>query len=331
MRLLPPELLAGFAASRPGARLWLPGLGRSLAPLLRSGDALQFERCDEKVLRPGDIALLLRGEVATAHLVDAVSPLRTVNLKGEADAPGAAVVGRAVTLRLRGLRVPVSPIVRAALRMLLKAGTNEQTRELYRGLRTALFGELTVPLRRRWLGKVVVRPLRAADEPAVLRFAGDHLAVEAAFLSRQLNGRWNTADHAFGAFSSRGELVGFGYVDGYREEGVPLDGEWLRYQFIVPKARQLGLANQLTHAQIAASRSRGEAELFADVRSDNAVSKHLLMRLGFIEDEPLTEKLNATMRAPERHLTALKLSLDLKNHELGGGFDPPKGQSLKSN
>lgn len=93
-----------LAASPPGATLWVGGLGRSMEPLLRSGDQLKVQRCGETDVRPGHIALVeLSGGALIAHVVQASRPLRTASLLGVADPPGGTVLARAVALR-RGAR-----------------------------------------------------------------------------------------------------------------------------------------------------------------------------------------------------------------------------------
>jgi mycothiol synthase len=99
-----------LGVSAPGTRLWVRGLGRSMWPLLDSGDAIEVERCDASRLRRGDIALMrVSPQTLTAHLVTAVSPLRTASFLGRADllSEGSAVLGRAVTLERSRRRVSI--------------------------------------------------------------------------------------------------------------------------------------------------------------------------------------------------------------------------------
>lgn len=313
MRLSPHELIQSFAQAPFGTRLWLPGLGRSMAPLLNSGDAVEVERCDEAGLRPGDVALLLRGKALVAHVVNRSSPVETMNLRGVVDPPGAVLLGRVVTLRRGARLVRVNPAVRLAVlgmvRLARSARATPVLRRLGMAVRSGVYGPSTSALRERWLGEIRVQALGPQDLAQTLRFCGDHLDLDAFFLSRQLTQRWSTGQHAFGAFGRDARMVGFGFVDAYREEGVDLDGEWLRFQFVAPVARGLGVARRLVLAQVAAAAQRGVLRVYADVRADNLASLRLFQRLGFTHAPGLSERVCEVRRAAEGTFTALTLDL----------------------
>src|SRR4051794_32928973 len=92
---------AEFVASLPvGRRVWLRGLGRSMSPVLRSGDSLRVERCLPSTLRRGEIAVLRStGDRLIAHLVIGTSPLRSSTFLGLEDPDGAEVLGRVIAVR----------------------------------------------------------------------------------------------------------------------------------------------------------------------------------------------------------------------------------------
>lgn len=313
MRLSPDELIQSFAQAPFGTRLWLPGLGRSMAPLLNSGDAVEVERCDEAGLRSGDVALLVRGQALMAHLVNRVHPVQTMNLRGALDAPGALLLGRVVTLRRGPRLLRVTPALRLSMlgmvRLTRRARATPALRRLATAVRSGLYGSTTRTFRARWLGEIRVRPLGPDDLAQTLRFCGDHLDLDAFFLTRQLTQRWSAGQHAFGAFGRDARMVGFGFVDAYREEGVELDGEWLRFQFVAPVARQLGVARRLVVAQVEAAAQRGVCQVYADVRADNLASLALFQSLGFTHEPRLSERVCDVRSAAAGTFTALTLDL----------------------
>lgn len=313
MKLAPAELLEGFAASPMGSRIWVAGLGRSMAPLLRSGDALEIERCTPEELCAGDIVLLRRGAAAIAHVVQRVNPLRTSSFRGVADATDTEPLGRATKLRIRGRVVRITGRAKTVLRtssLLLRfASRSKLLRATVRRVRAAAFGPSTSRLRAAWLGEITVRRLRAEDLGETLRFCGDHLPITATFLERQLTDRWENAEHAFGAFDRRQRMVAFAYVDEYRQEGLVLPGEWLRFNFVAPHARNLGIGERLIDARINAVRSRGGEQVAADIRMENEASRRLLQRFGFFRDEALTRAVNEARSAGREAYEALVLRL----------------------
>lgn len=279
-----------------------------MSPWLWSGDSLQFERCGEDALRPGDIALIRTPHGAAAHIVRATRPLVTVNSRGVAD-KGADVLGRAVALRRGGRTLPLGFLSRPLVRVAAAAGSSEAARGTFRAVRALAFGAATAKLRRTLLSGVSIRALGNGDAPALTRFAGDYLTVDVSFLLRQLEQRWANAAQAFGAVTARGALVGFVYVDAYQEEGVPLPGEWVRYLFVAPHARHLGVAEELVRAACSAAKARGQTDVHADVLAVNCAALALFAKLGFQPNPWLSEKLDAAMRGARGDVVALTLSL----------------------
>ena len=112
-----PRVEALLRAFPAGQRMWLRAGGRSLWPLVLDGDQLQVERGDEVGLQRGDLALVVNpaGQLV-AHLVEAVSPLVTVNAVGTVDAPAREVLGRVVAVKRGGLRLTLPRGAHLALR-----------------------------------------------------------------------------------------------------------------------------------------------------------------------------------------------------------------------
>jgi mycothiol synthase len=157
------------------------------------------------------------------------------------------------------------------------------------------------PLRRRWLGRIEVRLLKDADLDAMLVFAGERLLVPSAFLRRQLLRRWargeNAVGAAAGAFDAQGRLCGFAYMDDYREEGLALEGLWVRSLVVAPRARRMGVAHQIICCLVEEARRQGADRVFADIDDDNFASLRTFRRAGFEDSTPeLTQRVNDEWR-----------------------------------
>ena len=281
------DVAALLEASPPGSALWLRGLGRSMAPLLRSGDSLRVLRCSASEVRPGDIALLRRPDGGlTAHLVDAISPLATSSFLGRRDAPGGEVLGRVVAVRTRGLVVPLPRGGRHLLSALHRAASAASRAPGARGVARALRGlatsRWTAPLRRGWLGALSVRQLGPEDLEPLLLLAADAVRLPADVLARQLAGPWQARGLATGAFGARGRMVGFASLDEDAREGVAPTGGWIRGLVVAPRARGLGVAERLVEHLCARGRALGLPSVRVEVRADDAPSLQLFSGLGFV-------------------------------------------------
>jgi mycothiol synthase len=269
-----------------GSTLWIAGLGRSLSPLLRSGDGLKVLRCAPDEVRPGDLAVVRRDGGLTAHLVDSVSPLSTSSLLGRRDPAGGQLLGRVIAVRARGVVLPLTPGSRPLLRVLHRglaaAWSVAPVRSAVRGLWELATSAGTASLRGRRLGPVAVERLTPAALEPLLIFAGDHLALSADFLERQLPGRWQVEGAAVGAFDARRRLVGFAFLDDDRPEGVALDGGWIRSVVVAPKARSLGIEGQLVAQLCEHARALGLPSVFAELPADDRRSQRLFTGLGFV-------------------------------------------------
>jgi len=78
----PTDLTALIEATPVGQQLWLRGAGRSLYPLLRSGDSVRVLRCEPEALARGDVALVRVGRRLIAHVVLSTGPVVTASLLG---------------------------------------------------------------------------------------------------------------------------------------------------------------------------------------------------------------------------------------------------------
>lgn len=295
------DLSSLLEQSPMGTRLWVRGTGRSLYPLLRSGDAVQVERCGPEALAPGDVALLRGRRGLTAHVVTATLPLVTESLLGGVDADEGVALGRVVALRRGRLVIPLPrpsrPMLLLTQRALASAYGRPEARNLFRRARDATFSGWSTPLRRWWLGELEVRRLRKEDLDALLVFAGERLQASAGFLRQQLLSRW--ADEArplgaaVGAFDAEGRLHAFAWMDDYRQEGLRLEGLWVRSLMVAPQARRMGVASRLLDCLVEAARSQGADSLYADIDEDNDASLHTFRKAGFhLSSEALTRCVN---------------------------------------
>jgi len=277
-----------FSALPAGREIWIRVYGRSLLPLLRSGDLVRAVRCGEAEVRRGDIAVVRRRRgPLVGHVVTSTRPLRTASFLGVPDAPGAEVLGRAVAIQRAelpfALPLPGSgrPLLFASHRLVARAYASGPIRRGWRSLRELAASDATAGLRERVFGPFQVRRLRPEDADALLAFAGGRLRFTPEFVRRELCGHWQTPGAAMGAFDRRGRMVGFMFMGDYRQEGVPLEGMWLRALMVARRARGLGVARRLMEATCALARDAGLRSVFTDVREDNGASLALVRHLGF--------------------------------------------------
>ncbi len=294
---------AAILRARPlGAGLWVRGLGASMAPLLRSGDALYVLRCEASDVRRGELVLMVTpDDQLVAHLVQQTNPLQTAGFLGRVDTGELTVLGRVTKLRRGGVVLPLPKLfARGALwwmhRLTVTLASQQAARaQVRKGLAWAR-SAWSAPLRRAWFGPVTVRALTAEDAEQALLFCGDWLSLDVGFLQRQLLGRWSKGVGAgVGAFSRSGRMIAFGFLDEYREEGAPLEGWWIRYLFVSPWVRGLGLAAEVVRCLCAQAAKQKLKLVHADVRRENFASVALFHRLGFIERPEQGQRL-ANMR-----------------------------------
>ncbi|MBL0696109.1 GNAT family N-acetyltransferase [Comamonas sp. JC664] len=297
------EVMVDVVEALPlGQRLWVRGVGRGLSPLLRPRDSVRVLRCGPGLLAPGDVVLLRQDGELTARVVMSTAPWRTGPLMGPPDEPGGVALGRVVALRRGRWVMPLPRPFRPALWMAQQAASSAwawpQPRLVSRNVRNFLYAGWSLPLRRRMVGTLEVRLLLAGDLDALLAFAEERLVVTPSFLRRQLRDRWGVPEPArrgaaAGAFDASGRLQGFAWVDSYRQEGLNLEGPWVRSLVVAPRARLMGLATRILHVLMAEVRRQGEARLYADVDEGNAASLRTFERLGFQRaDAKLTQQAN---------------------------------------
>jgi RimJ/RimL family protein N-acetyltransferase len=301
----PFDLAELVESAAHGHQLWLRGAGHSLYPLLRSGDSIRVRRCAPEELGRGDVALVRVGRKLVAHVVISTHPLVTASLLGGKD-PAGVPLGRITALRRGPWVLPLPRLSRPTLflgqRLLSSLWSRPKTRTLFRRLRDFTVSSWSRPLRRRWLGQLEVRLLREDDLDALLVFAGERLLVPSAFLRQQLSFRWARPGHpvgaAVGAFDKQGRMCGFAYLDDYRQEGLALEGFWVRSLVVAPRARRMGVAYQIIHCLVEEARRQGEERIFADIDDDNFASLRTFQRAGFEPSSPeLTQRLNAQWKA----------------------------------
>lgn len=284
-----------------------------MRPLLRTGDALYVERCDETSLAVGDIAVGLRPEGhLVAHLVAATDPIRLTALLGGLDPIGTRPLGRAVEVKLRSgqhLKLPAG--TRTALWAFHKTGSwlkaQSNVRAVVRASRELAYGPVTRGLRSRRIGALRVRELTPMDETAVVRFTGDNLSFPASFMWERLRTRWQDIGLAVGAVGREEQLFGFAYLDTYRAEGVDLDGHWVRGLVVARVARGLGVATGIIRELVAHPRMQQHSEIHADVLADNAPSLRAFAAAGFGPDPERTRQFTELWRrrGDQRDFTVL--------------------------
>lgn len=304
-RKRPSDLLELIEATPPGQELWVRGAGRSLYPLLRSGDSVKVLRCAPEALARGDVALVRVGRKLLAHVVISASPFRTEPLLGGKD-PVGEPLGRITALRRGAWLLPLPRLSRPTLflgqRVLSGLWAKPRARAWFRRFRDFTVAGWSRPLRRRLLGRLEVRLLREEDLDALLVFAGERLLVPSGFLRQQLLGRWARGEGsrgaAAGAFDAQGKLCGFAYLDDYREEGLSLEGLWVRSLVVAPRARRMGVAFRMIQALLEEARRQGAERIFADIDEDNFASQRTFQRAGFQgSSAELTRRVNSEWKA----------------------------------
>jgi mycothiol synthase len=315
-------LLDVLEALPPGHRLWVRGVGRSLYPLLRGGDSVRVLRCGPGAMARGDVALVRQGRRLVAHVVVSKEPWGTAPLVGGLDVPGGVTLGRVVAVRRGAWVVPLPRPFRPALWMtqqaLSAAWARPGSRVVFSHVRDFFFSGWSRPLRRRLVGPLDVRLLRADDLDALLAFASERLVVSPGFLRRQLRERWGLPESerrgaAAGAFDVRGRMHGFAWVDSYRQEALPLDGFWVRSLVVAPRARRMGVATRLLGCLMDEARRQGEARVYADIDDDNTASLRTFGRLGFRTSSPeLIRRANEAWDAAGRAKALVVLERPLK-------------------
>ncbi|WP_163786257.1 GNAT family N-acetyltransferase [Myxococcus vastator] len=299
-------LLDVLEALPPGHRLWVRGAGRSLFPLLRAGDSVRVMRCGPGSLEAGDVALMRQGRELVAHMVVSTRPWRTASLLGAPDAPGGVTLGRVVALRRGRWVLPLPRPLRLAQQAASTAWAWPQTRLVSRRVWDSLFAGWSLPLRRRLVGPLEVRLLTVGDLDPLLAYASERLVVSPGFLRRQLRERWGLPDAgrrgaAAGAFDAQGRMHGFAWVDSYRQEGLQLEGVWVRSLVVAPRVRRMGVATGLLECLLDEARRQGQPRVLADVDDDNTVSLRTFERLGFRRaDATLTRQANEAWDATGR-------------------------------
>jgi L-amino acid N-acyltransferase YncA len=306
------EALGSVRAQPLGSSLWVSGSIQTMWPLFRPSDAFQVRRCEEKEIRPGDLVLVRAesGELVV-HLALATQPLRTAGFFGRDDGGAAELFGRVEKVRRGALQLSLprvmGPVLHAAHWIATVFSRLPAARVGARGVRGLWDSGTTLPLRRAWLGEVEVRPLDADDWNALFAFAVDHLRISTSFLRKQLHERWVERRAAIGGLA-RGAVIGFCWVDEYRQEGFDLDGLWIRSLYVRPIARGMGVARRLVERACEAAASTGALHVYADVEETNEPSLNVFRSLGFTRSgERLESTLNAEWRLRGRAFRLLVL------------------------
>ncbi|TSC32485.1 GNAT family N-acetyltransferase [Corallococcus sp. Z5C101001] len=246
-------------------------------------------RCGPERLARGDVALMRHGPRLAAQVVLSTHPWVTEALLGGSDVAGGELVGRIIALK-RGRWVvrlprPTRPALFLTQRALSGVWTKPESRAVFRHLRD-LFSGWTKPLRRHFVGPMEIRLVRPDDLDALLAFATERLVVSGTFLRRQLRDRWGLPPErrvgaAAGAFDAQGRLYGFAWADDYHQEGLVLDGFWVRSLVVAPRVRRMGVASGLVRCLVDEMKRQGADRLHADIDEDNTASLRTFSGLDF--------------------------------------------------
>jgi L-amino acid N-acyltransferase YncA len=280
----PDDLARGLAS--PRGEVWIPVNGGSLAPVARPGDRALLRACDAAALRRGDLAVTWWAGAWAVRLVTSTHPLRTAAMTAVPGPEAGVVRGRVVALERGGRRRRYAVAARLRALLLHSLRSSRAAHAAHAALRRARAARVVRRLRAWLLGPVVVRRLGEPDGAELRRFASRHLPRRVGFLDGRLAGRWSTAGVALGAFTARGRMIGFVYLDEYRAEDVDLPGWWVRSLLVAPAVRHLGVARRLLLALREGARAAGLREIHADVRADNRASLRAFRGLGFVDADP---------------------------------------------
>lgn len=294
---------ATFELMLEGARCSMRVGGPWLMPLLHCTEVVQVERCGERALSPGAIAVVRRPNRAPIiQIVESTRPLRLASFGGPLLATG-TVLGRVLSTPFGpswwGLRQNGRWLHLAHL-WYRWAKDGAFTRALAAALSFASAVPPGLLIRRVRLGRLSARLLSPEDVRAVVAFVGDHTELRLEFIERQLARRWQRFGAAAGVEDGGGRLVGFAFLDQYTEEGVAVGGHWIRNLVVAPRARRLGVGAALVSLLLDAARRRGLREVRADIRTDNVASRALFARAGFSPaSSELEVLLNRAVGAPD--------------------------------
>ena len=277
-----------------GATGWVQLLGRSMLPLLRSGDLLHVVRCPEEDIHRGDLVVVLHeSDRFLAHLAASRGGSQTVGIGGEPDQGRLLLVGKVDRIRRRDVEIPVGKWARPAMWSLHVVGRQIRRAVPARSLAESLAGLVLLPgvrhIRRKFIRVPSVRPLTPLDLPKLIPFATHHLETPPALLERQLLTRWKDHGACVGAFDETGEFCGFVYLD--EAERPPPDGSewWVRSLHVTHPFRRLGVGGRLIKALELEARTRGISRVKVECSTRNEVAQQLFLRLGYARSNPAVE------------------------------------------
>src|SRR5262249_20940933 len=209
----------------------------------------------------------------------------TATFLGGRDAGEVKLLGRVTAIWRRPAMLPLPriarPLVWALHWLAVRWTAGDPARSIIRRLRSIRSSRLLLPVRRRIIGAVEIRVVKFKDLEALLSFAGQHLAIPREFLKHQLLKRWYRTGVAVGDFTGVGRMCGFAYLDEYRQEGLEVDGFWVRSLMVAPMARRMRIGRRLVELLCSEAANRSIPVARADIDVRNKGSLDLFRGLGF--------------------------------------------------
>ncbi len=292
------------SAAPASPETWWRGMGSCFAPLVPSDGAVRLAPCRRDELRLGDLVMLTGAHGALwGGVVTGLSPLLLSSLDGRArDVDATRFCGRVVALERDGRVLPLPRQLGllwfCSSLLGQRARRSEALRRLVSSARHALVSQKTAWVRRAMAAPISLRQIERGDGEQVAAFAAAHLTVSGVILRQRIEEDWNPRGGAIGAFDGRGRLCGFGFVDGYSDLGLVLDGLWIRSVYVSTLLRGLGVAQCLIVELCQLAEGQGATIVRAAVEHDNAPSLAAFFHQGFrLAPPPFAAHANRLWRA----------------------------------
>ncbi len=210
--------------------MWIEARGRSMWPVLVSGDALKVERTGE--LQRGDIAVLCRDDgTLVSHLVLKTRPLVTASMSGRID-QGLSPLGRVLAVRRGCVELPVSRLLLCVFQQVYASPLRAAVHAVWQRSIALGVAPVTIPIR------------RYLFEPTVTRLGATDLREAAFTLSR-----WSTPPGAeLQSVFEDGRVAGVRLRSGRLGGLAAVHRGVLVHAFLLRRLQGLGIETQLIAA-----------------------------------------------------------------------------------